>query len=72
MESGKCKKNTTKQKQTLRYKKQTSGYQWRDGRGEGQARDRGPRGTNYCVEKWSVIHKNIELPHCTLETYIIL
>ena len=28
-------KNVTKKKQTHRYRKQTSGYQWGEGRGEG-------------------------------------
>ena len=28
--------NIAKQKQTHRYRKQTSGYQWGEGRGEGQ------------------------------------
>ena len=31
----------TKQKQTHRYTEQTSGYQWGEGRGEGQDKDRG-------------------------------
>ena len=39
----------TKKKQTHRYKKQTSGYQWGEGMGEGQDKDRGLRGTNYYV-----------------------
>ena len=39
----------TKQKQTHRYGKQTSGYQWGEGRGEGQARGRGLRDTNCYV-----------------------
>ena len=29
--------------------KQASGYQWEEGRGEGQDRNRGLRGTNYYV-----------------------
>ena len=37
----------TKQKQTHRYRKQTSGYQWREGREEEQNRGRGLRDTNY-------------------------
>ena len=37
----------TKKKQTHRYREQTSGYQWGEGRGEGQYRGRGLRGTNY-------------------------
>ena len=40
---------TTKQKQTHRYKAQTTGYQWGEGRGEGQERGRELRGTNYYV-----------------------
>ena len=30
--------NKTKKKQTHRYREQTSGYQWGEGRGEGQYR----------------------------------
>ena len=41
--------NITKQKQTHRYGRQTSGYQWRVGREEGQDRGRGLRGTNNYV-----------------------
>ena len=33
--------NITKKEQTHRYREQTSGYQWREGRGKGQERDRG-------------------------------
>ena len=36
----------TKKKQTHKYREQTSGYQRGEGRGEGQYRDRGVRGTN--------------------------
>ena len=39
--------NITKQKQTHRYREQTSDYQCREGSGEGQRRGRGLRGTNY-------------------------
>ena len=39
----------TKKKQTHRYRKQTSGYQWGQGRREGQYRGRGVQGTNYHV-----------------------
>ena len=39
----------TKQKPTHRYREQTSGYQWGEGKGEGQDRSRGLRGTNYYV-----------------------
>ena len=31
----------TKKKQTHRYREQTSGYQWGEGRGKGQYRDKG-------------------------------
>ena len=39
--------NITKKKQTHKYRKQTSGYQWGEERREGQNRGRGIRGTNY-------------------------
>ena len=39
----------TKQKQTHRYRNKTSGYQWREGRGEGNFRCMGLRDTNYYV-----------------------
>ena len=50
MESKKLNKlvNITKKTQTHRYKEQTSGYQWGEGRGEGQYRGRGVRGTIMC------------------------
>ena len=35
------------QKQTHRYREQTSGYQWGEGRREGHKRGKGLRGTNY-------------------------
>ena len=38
--------NKTKKKQTHRYREQTSGYQWGEGRG-GRIRGRELRGTNY-------------------------
>ena len=38
--------NITKQKQTHRYREQTSGYQWGEGGEEGQDKGRGLRGTN--------------------------
>ena len=41
--------NIPKQKQTHRYREQTSGYQCGEGPGEGQDRGRGLRGTNYYV-----------------------
>ena len=49
MESKKYNKlvNITKKKQTHRYRGQTSGYQWGEGRGEGQDRGREVKGTNY-------------------------
>ena len=39
--------NTTKQNQT--HREQTSGFQWGEGSGQGQDRNRGLRGTNYYV-----------------------
>ena len=36
-----------KQEQAHRYRKQTSGYQWGEGRGKGQDRGKGLRDTNY-------------------------
>ena len=39
----------TKRKQTHRYREQTSGYQWGEGRGKKQDRDGGLRDTNYYV-----------------------
>ena len=42
--------NITKQKQTHRYREQTSGYQWERARGEGQDRGRRLRGTNHFVQ----------------------
>ena len=41
--------NITKQKQTHRYREQTSGYQWGEGRENRQDRGRGLRCTNYYV-----------------------
>ena len=41
--------NITKKKWTHRYREQTSGYQWGEGREEEQYRGRGLRGTNYYV-----------------------
>ena len=40
---------STKQKQTHRYREQTSGHQWEEGRREGGDRGRGLRGTNFWV-----------------------
>ena len=39
--------NITKKKQTHGYRKQTSGYQWGEGRGERQIRSRELTDTNY-------------------------
>ena len=41
--------NMTKQKYNHRYKEETSGYQWGEGRGQEQERRKGLRGTNYSV-----------------------
>ena len=41
--------NITKQKQTHRYREQTSGYEWGEGRGEREGRGRGLKSTNYSV-----------------------
>ena len=40
----------TKQKQIHGYRKQTNGYQWREGNAEGHLGDKGLRNTNYCLE----------------------
>ena len=40
---------TAKQKQTHRYREQTSGYHWRKGKGEEQDRDMELRGTHKYV-----------------------
>ena len=42
--------NIAKKKQTHRYRKQTSGYQWGEGSWEGQDRGWGLRGKNYHVK----------------------
>ena len=42
--------NITKKKQIHRYREQTSGYQWGDGKGEGRHRGRGLRGTNSYIK----------------------
>ena len=42
--------NITKKKQTHRYREQTSGYQWGEGRGEGQHGSVGLRGTNLYIK----------------------
>ena len=39
----------TKQKQTHRYRKQATCYQWGEGKGEGQDKARGLRDINYYV-----------------------
>ena len=51
MESKKYNKlvNITKKKQTQRYRKQTSGYQWGERSGEGQYKGRGLTAINYYV-----------------------
>ena len=41
--------NITKKKQARVYRKQTSGYQWGEGRREGQDWNSRLRVTNYCV-----------------------
>ena len=41
--------NITKKKQTHRHREQASGYQWGEGRREGQYSGKGLRGTNYRV-----------------------
>ena len=45
--------NNTKQKRTHRYREQTSGYQWGEGKRQGQDRSKGLRGTNY--HKYSIV-----------------
>ena len=39
-----------KQKQTHRHRKQISGYQWGEGKEEGEVKGMGLTDTNYCVE----------------------
>ena len=41
--------NKAKQQQTHRYGEQTSGYRLREGKEEGQDKDRGLKSTNYYV-----------------------
>ena len=41
--------NITKKKQTQRYREQISGYQWGEGKREGQDKSRELRGTNYYI-----------------------
>ena len=55
---------TAKQKQTRRYRRQTSGYQWGDGSGEGQERvwDQEVQTTMYKIDKqqgYIVQHREI-------------
>ena len=38
-----------RREESHRYREQTSGYQWGEGRREGQFRSRGLRGTNYYI-----------------------
>ena len=55
----------------FRYRKQASGYQWREGLGEGQVRGRGLRGTNY----WYKIkrHKDvINVQHRDYSQYFVI
>ena len=47
VESKKNKTNECNKTKTDRCREQTSGYQWGEGREEGQDRGRGLRGTNY-------------------------
>ena len=43
--------NITKKKQTHRYREQTSGYQWVEGRGEGQDMGRGFKKKNFFLKE---------------------
>ena len=43
--------NITGKKQAHKHREQTSGYQWRQGREEGQVGVRGLIGTNYYLQK---------------------
>ena len=45
------KMNTTKQRQTHRHKEKTTGYQWWEGSGEEQDRDKRLRDTNTTFKK---------------------
>ena len=45
--------NKTKKKQTHIHREQTSGYQWREGKGEGQYKDRGKR---VIIELCEIMH----------------
>lgn len=38
-----------KQKQSHQYRKQTTGYQWGEGREKGKDKGKGLRGTNYYI-----------------------
>ena len=67
--------NITKQKQTHRYREQTNGYQWGEGREERQYTGRGLRGTNYypctiypCI--YIVQHKEYSSENCRVEPLI--
>ena len=53
----KCNKlvNITKKKQSHRYREQTDGYRWGEGRWDGQYRSRGGRLTNYYLK---IIYKD--------------
>ena len=48
----------TKNTQTHTYREQTSGYQWGEGRREGQDKGRGLRGTNYNM-RYKISYKDI-------------
>ena len=55
--------NITKQKQTDRYRKETSGYQWGEGWEERQDRGKGLRGTSTVykinkIQRCNVQHRN--------------
>ena len=39
--------NITKKDETHRYREQTSGCQWKEGKWKGQYKERGLKGTNY-------------------------
>ena len=43
--------NITKKKQTHRYREQTSGYQWDEGKKEGQDKSNGLTSTMYKINK---------------------
>ena len=73
----------TKQKQNHRYREQTSGYQWGEGREETHDKGRRVKRQGYSVRhreysqyfnnnfKWSITCKSVKLLCCTPETNII-